>query len=235
MENESEQVIESNSSEQKVQELKKEESKDFSFKINPLYAGIALFVLIIAFTSYFYFITPQENYTFIEERNNVIFQSNSNPKQLLTEFISNENFVLIAQLQEEGGVNQDMISSAILLNSIFTYNEKKTVLLFEVLDSDSKELLSCETNKGNVLEGVTLTKEECIQYLTELSLPEIKVLFPGAEDGKVKVLLEPNKFTIKTSSPKSAEIASSVLLELLFEGNADALNKINDLSSQIYS
>jgi hypothetical protein len=203
--------------------------------MNLLYIGLALIVLIIAFTSYFYFFVPVENYEFEVERNQVIFQSNLNPKELIQNFSNQKEFLLVIEVQEQGGVNQEMISSSILLTSIFSFNEKKTILVLKAMDFDSKEIIYCETNKGNILEQETLSKQECINYLNELNLPEINVLFPGASEGKAKVLLEENKFTIKTSSPKSALIASQTLLELLFEENNEALKEINDLASRIYS
>ena len=95
--------------------------------------------------------------------------------------------------------------------------------------------MSCETNKGNILEGTNLVKQECVNYLNELNLPKIIVLFPSKKNEKVKVELKENEFIIKTTTLKSSLIASQSLLELLFEGNSNALNKINELASKVYN
>ncbi len=213
------------------------ENKKNSEKINSnnlLYLIVGLIVLIIVFSSYFYFTQPSKQFNFEIEKNNVVFQSNIEPKLLLSNFVNEKNFVLIVEMEEQGELNQQMISTAVLLNSVFVFNEKKVILVFKALNPETKELVSCETNKGNVLEETNLSKQECLNYLNELNLPKLIVLFPSQKNEKVKVLLKENEFVIKTTTPKSALIASKTLLELLFEDNEKTLNKINDLASKIY-
>ncbi|MFH1588680.1 MAG: hypothetical protein ABIA76_05070 [Candidatus Diapherotrites archaeon] len=210
------------------EETKEENAESGNWK---LYLAFALIVLIASFSIYFIVFSKTEQYSSVIEKQGVLFKSNSSASEILNAFSSEKELIVSIQFEEGNTDVSLMTNSLVLFSTLLTYNGIRVFVVAQSLD-ESGNLIECLSNNGTS-DSVELSGEECIQLLQDSEKRKILVLRPDAELPKPEIILEEKTITVKPSTPNSASFASKILLDALFEGNENAMDKINQLFSSM--
>jgi hypothetical protein len=191
---------------------------------------VSIAILLLVIVLLVPFKAPQ-NYAFEENREGVIFRSNSTePSVFLNEFIASNKVLVSVQFLEDGSITPQMTSALTLLSAIFSFNQKNTVLLGQELSNG--ELKRCISNDGDKKEQREISAKDCLKELSDPFVPKVIVFLPDSSLSEPVVLIEERKVSIFSSTPENSFFACVKFLDVLFEGNKETVNLINELLSK---
>ncbi|MFH0954729.1 MAG: hypothetical protein V1777_01345 [Candidatus Micrarchaeota archaeon] len=172
-------------------------------------------------------------YAFELNEKSVSFVSNEQPvSDGLKQFGQGSDFLVAVETQVQGPLNQYMSNSLNLFSVILIANHKEVTTL-TLVKSGSNALLTCRTNRGDVLTDDELTVSQCELFEKEFEGKKIKVLLPNGALPKTQVVVSSNQVTVSPKNPQDIAIASFSTLVKMFENAQSQLDNINAVAGQI--
>ena len=153
------------------------------------------------------------------------------PSAMLADIRVSDSFVVSPVFTKKGVENNHMTSSLTLFTTVFTAKEKNVVVVARLVSDENGELISCQSNFGDLKVNKEISVDECEFLLS--SSPGVKIFVERPpSDKKLQssvVLLEKGKITITPSSFESVSHVSFVVLSALYDDTESIISRINGI------
>lgn len=174
----------------KTQSVKDIKKKSFIKKRNKLFIKIALILIVLVLIALILNRLVVENrYSFTDKQTGIKYKSeNFHLKEAFEIFSQDQNYLVVFNyMHDDSTYLSSILDSISFVQSILFAKNKEVTLVISTLDSQ-RQLVSCQTNYGNIYENITINYQECVD-LVDSNYSVIFVDYPYAEIENSKVTL----------------------------------------------
>lgn len=142
-------------------------------------------------------------------------------------------FLVSVDLRSGEGVSNSYLANAgNLFLVVLIGNQKEVTMLFRSVDSENR-LLSCRTNRGNVLTDEELSVSDCVSFSDLFPGTRVLVQWPDSRLAINKVLFGDHAVTIQSKDFESLGLTSMRLLVKPFPNSQSILDSVNELATKV--
>ena len=162
-----------------------------------------------------------------------LFVSNEkNPETYLAALGEKHTFLVSPAMYESSTINNYMGNASNLFIVVLNGNDKNAVSLIRVFNS-ANELIYCKTNLGDVKTEVTLSKDECLQFLDSSGAVKIIIDFPSEAEFLPRVVVSENELQVIAKDKDGVSMQSFAALKLMYPNAAEIIQKTNLLTQKV--
>lgn len=204
---------------EKVKDIKKKSNKRKRNKLFLKMFLIFLIVFLIALTLNTIYL--RERYSFTDPVTGIVFESKGfHAKDGFRVFSKDENYLVVFNsFYEDENYLSNITESVIYLQSMLSAKNKSTVLVIAVSDFE-KNILTCQSNLGDVYENIELSRDECLDLIYDTEkYSVIFVDYPFSEYtlSKVRLNLSEKIVSINPSSKEDVYFSIVLLINEMFD------------------
>ena len=102
-----------------------------------------------------------------------------------------------------------------------------------VLSNQTNELVSCQTNFGNLSQNKEISIEECRLLLDSFQGGKVLVKWPDSRLSRTEILVKTNSLEVNPSSSETVQLAAYSALKKLFPNTDEIVARMNNIAGQI--
>jgi len=225
----------------KTQSVKEIKKKSGIKKRNRLLFKVFSIIIIIVLIAFLLNKVVIENrYSFTDKKTDIFFKSdNFHIKEGFDVFSKDVNYTIVFNsLYSDQTYLSSVTEGLVFIQSVLHAKNKNVILIISLSDENSN-LISCQSNLGDIHENKSLTKEECLS-LIQSDRSTIMVDYPYPNYTRSQVLLNVSEklLVIKPSKAEDVYSALNIVVDKMFSDSEliksnllDIQNKVNDNNS----
>ncbi len=196
------------------------------------WAWILVVVIILAAIGLAFLLLKPHSFELAEK--SVVFYSDELPIQDgLNAFAENRSFLVAVEMTESNPFNQVQSNAATLFSVVLIGNQKNVTQLAMVLSNQTSELLSCQTNFGNLSQNKEITAEECRSLLDSFQGGKVLIAWPDSGLSRTEILVKTGSLEAHPSSSETVQIAAYSALKKMFSNADEIIARVNNIAGQI--
>lgn len=193
-----------------VKNIKEKTRKRKNSKL--LFKLITIIIIVILIAFIINTISLKQKYSFTDPITGIEFKSkNFHIHDAFEIFSQDDNYLIVFNtLYNDQDHLTNITESVIYVQSMLSAKNKDTILLISVSD-ENRNLITCQSNLGDVYENVELSTEDCLDLIySELSVILVDYPYPEIIDSNVEINLV-NKI-VKIRAKDKTDIYFSLVL-----------------------
>lgn len=214
---------------QSVREIKKKANIKKSNKkatIFVLALLVSLILIYICYLGYTYYI--DNKYEYKETESGISFFSKDyGVKSAISKILDSDEIYLFVNIYDDNSTNIDLLTETVVFyNSILTYKQKNLTTTINTVDYKNN-IVTCVSNKGDVLTGEKLETEECVSIFEgNKNKIVISTINPKQKTTEVYALVDKDAIEIKLKSFNDLRLVSYIILKSKYQDIEEILLKI---------
>jgi len=196
------------------------------------WAWILVVVIILAAIGLAFLLLKPHAFELAEK--SVVFYSDEMPIQDgLNSFVENRSFLVAVEMMESSPFNQAQANASTLFSVVLIGNQKSVTQLVMVLSNQTNELLSCQTNFGNLSQNKEITAEECRSFLDSFQGGKVLINWPDSKLSRSEILVKNGSLEIHPSGSSAVQLAAYSALKKMFSNADEIIARVNNIAGQI--
>jgi hypothetical protein len=223
---------------QTVKEIKKISSIKRRNKL--IFKFLAIIIIVFLIALLLNKLVIENRYSFTDKKTNIYFKSNNfHIKEGFDVFSKDVNYTIVFNSLYSDQTYLSSVTEGLVFFQSMLHAKNKNVILIISLSDENNNLISCQSNLGNIYENKELTKDECL-ILIKSDRSTIMVDYPYESYINSNVLLNISEklLIIKPSKAEDVYASLSLISNQMFSDSEfikstilDIQNKVNDSSN----